>query len=1264
MPQSFEKELAEKTSDDKDRPAQSPKTGFPLVGIGASAGGLEAFSELLSNLTDSCGMALLIVQHLDPDHPSMLTEILAKRTAMPVVEATEHQLIEKNKVYVIPPNTSMTVTQGYLTLKARESIHGVPMPVDDLFHSLAEDQGANAVGVSLSGSGSDGALGIQAIKNEGGITFAQTESTAKFNSMPQAAISRGFVDFILSPKEIAEKLESMGQRPVIASHPMLLNVDHVAADDVNLNKIFQILNAVYKHDFTHYKRGTLTRRMTRRVAMLNLNSLEEYIRFLNANPEEVRLLYQDLLIRVTSFFRDPEAFEGLNRKVFPELIEQCAPGDAIRIWVPGCSTGEEVYSIAITLVEFLKDRAAGTKIQIFGTDVSESALTTARAGIYFESIANDVSAERLKRFFSKNNGKYKIAKSLRNLCVFANHNVTSDPPFSQLDLISCRNVLIYFDPTLQKRVISLFHYALKPGGSLILGPSETIGASSDIFTLTHGKKYNIFSKRLVPSRSHLDYLKGEKSSPVHKLVPKPSVTGTPEKQRNEIDRIALARYVPAGVLCDDELNILEFRGDTGPYLIQPSGPPANNLRELARLGLFVEINNMIGRARKDLVPVRRTAQRVEMRDGIREVDLEVIPIMQDIDNPMFLVFFEHPNSGGKIKGQQSSSLWDRLRSGFISQKPAKPDDIDVQRLQQELDSTRQYIMTMSDEHNAALEELRSSQEELMSSNEEFQSTNEELETAKEELQSSNEELITTNDELMHRNEELNNLNIEMEHAKNYAQAIVETAREPLVVLDENLRIVRANTAFHRTFKLDVQETIGCLFYELDAKQWDIPALRQLLSEVLPKDESFENCEITNEFPRIGQKTMMLNGRHLAWDKQALILLALEDISDFKAAQHELKEAARRKDEFLAMLAHELRNPLAPIRNALEIWQRGDAGPEAEHQAQLIMDRQLRKETRLIDDLLDIARITQGSIVLKEELVDLRQIAQQAVEGTEHQYKARNHKLVLDLPDNSANVRGDPVRLEQIVSNLLSNAAKYTEPGGHISITLAAENDQAVLSVKDNGIGIDHDLLSRVFDLFVQADASLDRSQGGLGIGLTLVHRLVELQGGTIDVKSDEVNAGSEFIVCFPIACGSAATATKAPSEETPTKNRPATHQRILVVDDNMDSADTSALLLRLEGHDVRAVYDGPQALAMANDFRPAIILLDIGLPEMDGYEVARRLRQMPEHSGVQLIAVSGYSPTEEHARANEGCFDHHLMKPVDMEKLRALFAPFEDQTKI
>lgn len=940
-------------------------------------------------------------------------------------------------------------------------------------------------------------------------------------------------------------------------------------------------------------------------------------------------------------------------------MENISPTGALRIWVPGCSSGEEVYSIAICLLEYLGERAAGIKIQIFGTDISEPALSTARAGIYVENISGEVSEERLRRFFTKINGHYQIAKSIRDICVFANQNVMRDPPFSQLDLISCRNLLIYFDPSLQKRAISFFHYALKSSGYLMLGPSEAIGQSSDLFTLTQQKKYNIYTKNSVRQRSHLEYLNDAGTQKAERKTAQKALPGpiTIEDNRLEIDRIALARYVPVGVLCDKNMNVLEFRGDTGPYLVQPSGAPSTNLRQLARPGLLVEISNMIEQASRSSVPVRRTALRVEMPEGMREVTLDVIPVTQKDGNVWFLIFFAQASAMETVKTRRGFTGLNTIIHNFLRRDARKTQqdkqEIEIQHLKQELDATREHIKKIFEDHNAAQEELKVSQEELLSSNEEFQSTNEELETAKEELQSSNEELVTTNDELRHRNDELNELNNNLEQARQYADAIVETVREPLLVLDKNLRIVRANAAFYSRFVLTPKETESCLFYELNNRQWDIPSLRLRLQETLSSDSSFQDFEITSTFPEIGEKTMLLNGRHLVWEKQPLILLAIEDITERKAAHDSLTETDRRKDEFLAMLSHELRNPLAAIRNALEIWRRDDAGPEAEKEAQIILDRQLRKETRLVDDLLDVARITRGSIALKKEPVDLTEIVHQAVEGSRHQFEERNHDLIIKLPENEVFVEGDDVRLEQIICNLLTNAAKYTEPGGRIVLTLESQSGQAVLSVEDNGIGISPELLPRIFDLFVQANVSIDRAHGGLGIGLTLVRRLVELQGGTVEAKSQGLKQGSTFIVRLPIMSGDHATETKKADISTATPFIP---RRILVVDDNVDSAKTSALLLKLQGHDVQTEFDGMSALKTAEKFQPEVIVLDIGLPGMDGYEVAQRLRKIPQTANALLIALSGYGQAEDRQRSHEAGFDHHLVKPADMDQIGVLIS--------
>ena len=1213
---------------------------FPVVGIGASAGGLEAITELFACLPADTGMAFLVVQHIGPDHASLLTEIVSKKTKMPVTESIDGEVVAPDHVYIIPPNTSMTISGGKLALLPRNGLQGIPLPIDDLFRSLAENINSRAIGVLLSGGGTDGAFGIQAIKEDGGLTFAQDEASARFNSMPRAAIRLECVDFVLPPSGIAREVTRIAKHSFLAPPP---DAETHAADARQMAHIFQVMKKTCNMDFTHYKSGTVQRRLTRRMALHSIQRLDDYGVFLEANPEEAHALCQDFLIRVTSFFRDPENFEGLSKFLLPRLVKEHARGVPLRIWVPGCASGEEVYSLAICLLEYMGDHSSATQIQFFGTDVSETALDLARAGSYPESIEKNVSAERLARFFVKTGNRYHIVKSIRDFCIFARHNVTRDPPFSRLDLISCRNLLIYLDPVLQKRVIPLFHYALNPEGVLMLGPSETISAFSELFTLTEDKKFRIYTKKPLPVRTQLEYMGGyiAQARPRRKeAAPGFPELPDPERQKREADRVALSRYAPAGVLCDEKLNILEFRGDTSPYLLQPSGSPSVNLRKLARPGLLVDIGEAIRLAREDTVPTRREGVRVETPQGLKLVSVEAIPMrgFSGADS-CFLVSFQPSEKTGRPASAPGETV------------PATANaDAEVVQLKRELGAAHDYIAAMIEDHDAVKSDLQASEEEMLSSNEEFQSANEELETAKEELQSSNEELTTTNEELRHRNTELRELNLKLQQTLDYAEAIIRTVRHPLLVLDVNLNVLRANPAFVETFKTNVAAGEDVSLYDLGSGQWNIPELRVFLDEFLLKGSAQMDYEITHTFTDMGEKTMRLNAAQLPWEDHPLILLAIEDTTDYTRAMDSLKANDRRKDEFLAMLAHELRNPLAPIQSALEILQLGGASEETEKESLEIIGRQLQKEVRLVDDLLDLSRITQGAIALRQEALDLAQVANQSVEGVRHHFDARGQTFSLQIPDSRIVVRGDSLRLEQVISNLLINASKYTQHGGRIKLTLVAHGGKAVLTVADNGIGIAPTLLPRIFDLFVQAELAIDRSQGGLGIGLTLVRRLVELQGGSVEAHSPGLKMGSEFIVRLPVLTGVEPVPT-IPAEISLT---PARARKILIVDDNADAAHTSALLLQLLGHEIRTATDGPTGLEAARDFKPEVILLDIGLPGLDGFEVARKLREMPETKKCLLIAVSGYGQPDDRRRSKEAGFDFHVVKPATLQKLKAL----------
>jgi len=564
---------------------------FPIVGVAASAGGLEAFTQLLSHLPIDTGMAFVLIQHLSPDHESQLSEILARATQMPVHEVQNGVTVEPNHVYIIPPNTKMTLSEGMLQLSPREKVLGKYMPGDAFFTSLAADRGCKAIAVVLSGADGDGSQGLKAIKAAGGVTFAQCEDTAKFDSMPHTAIATGNVDFVLPPEKIAEELVNLSRNPMLACPPLSTGEPLEPRDA--LVTIFALLRATTGVDFSRYKSSTLNRRIRRRMLLYKLEQLEDYAAYLQAHPAEVKALYEEILIHVTSFFRDPEAFELLKTRVFPKITQDKLTDAPIRIWVAGCSTGEEVYSIAICLLEFLTDKITQPSIQIFATDISEMAIVKARSGIYPENQMVEVTPERRRRFFHPvEGGGYQIIKGVRELCVFARQNLGSDPPFSSLDLISCRNVLIYLDDSLQKRIMPIFHYSLNPTGFLLLGTSESTGQASDLFTLIE-KKYRIYTKQLISTRPILSFAPSNYAS--IKLKDRPSTPIPPEglDLERKVDHLIATRYAPAGVVVDDQMQVLQPRGDINRYLELVSGVANFNLFNLVRPGLLTELRAAI-----------------------------------------------------------------------------------------------------------------------------------------------------------------------------------------------------------------------------------------------------------------------------------------------------------------------------------------------------------------------------------------------------------------------------------------------------------------------------------------------------------------------------------------------------------------------------------------------------------------------------------------------------------------------------------------------
>jgi two-component system CheB/CheR fusion protein len=1307
-------------------------------------------------------MAFVVIQHLDPTHASMLTEILSRATAMPVTEVIDQMVVQPNRVYVIPPGVTMGITRGTLQLTPRTDARGQHRPIDHFLRALAEDEGHRAIGVILSGSATDGTLGLEAIKAEGGITFAQDE-TAQHTSMPTSAVAAGCVDFVLPPAKIAQEIARISRHPYVTrGAEEILNSP---GSEPSLSRVLDQLRVTTGVDFSSYKRNTLLRRITRRAVLHKMDGLRDYARFLQGDPAEAEALYQDVLISVTSFFRNPDAFEVLKTKVFPRLVRDRSRHDPVRVWSIGCSTGEEAYSIAIAFAEFADANRLQVPLQVFATDLNGASIERARAGIYPRSIAQDLSPERLRRFFFETDGTYRISKAVRDTTVFARHNILTEPPFSRIDLISCRNLLIYLELSLQQKAMGMMHYALKPHGVLWLGSSETVGSYRDLFDVEDGK-YKMYVKKPGPPRLAPRPFSGDLVAARRTEAQTPEVGVVGPDVHREADRILLAKYTPASVLINSDMEILQFRGDTGLYLTPAPGKASLNLLKMLRDGLLVGIRAALHKAKREETAVREDGLRVRANGGYRQVNVHVVPIRGTAGgSPLhFVVLFEDvalPDGGKPPKPDRKSRL-----IGAAERKARENTERETARLAQELAATREYLQSVIEQQEAANEELQSSNEEVQSANEELQSINEELETSKEEVQSSNEELATVNEELQNRN-------IELGQSNNDFINLLASVQLPIVMLGSDLRIRRFTPMAEKLLNLiatdlgrpisdiklgvgvpdlepmlvEVIEAVTVKEIEVRDKQgrWHVLRMRpyrtqdnridgavlvlidvdsikraqdilrrqnalldqvseaifmwQLEGGIVYWNRGAQEAYGFTEEEAIGRKPYdllatspapsvfleALQGRgewtgelnhttrggarvvvesRMVMDRDpegvALVIEVNHAVTERKHIEDNLRVKAddllaadRAKDEFLAMLAHELRNPLSPLTSALEVVRNPAAPPAVVERAWQIMAHQVQNLARLVDDLLDVSRMSQGRIQLRKELVDVTAVVNQAIDSNRQIVDGRRQELALAAPATPVVGEVDPLRLEQIVGNLLSNAAKFTPRNGHIRVSVGEESGEIVIRVKDDGIGISPAALPRLFDLFMQEDSSISRPSGGLGIGLTLVRHLVELHGGRIEVSSAGVGHGSEFVVRLPSAAGPVDAASVRAQPE-PAEARTPASRRVLVTDDNAEGAEALAILLRLVGHDVQLADSGQQTLEVASTFRPDVVFLDIGMPGMDGFETARQLRRMSGLDHTVLVALTGYGQESDRRKAFGAGFDDFLVKPPDPIAVRAL----------
>jgi two-component system CheB/CheR fusion protein len=1207
-----------------------------VVGVGASAGGLEAFERLFRLLPPDLGFAYVVAQHLDPEHESLLAEILGRAAQVPVEFAKDGQRIERDHVYVMPRDAGLLVEGGKLRLEATEP-RATRQPINAFLKSLAEDQRENAVGVVLSGTGSDGALGIAAVRRNGGATFAQLPADARYESMPQAAIATGMVGQVLPIDEIAAALVSLATQ-------RRENPGESARGELEgLRELFDRLGAKTGHDFSQYKRSTVLRRVHRRMASTSKTTLRDYVALLARDEGEGHRLSDDLMINVTSFFRDGAPFETLERVAIPDLLRRDTEG-ALRAWVAGCSSGEEAYTIAILLREQTERMPRPRPVQVFATDIDLSALAEARRGRYTNVVERQVSADRLARFFVRRGDSYTVTKDVRDLCLFTAHDLLKAPPFSRLDLVSCRNLLIYLDAPLQKRVIDLFHYALRPGGYLLLGKAEAVDERDqlELFEVVD-KTARLFRRRPGERRHGVAFHGAPVASPAPPLQVAPLGRSRTPEVRSAAERsknIVLEEYAPPSVVVDRRGEILYYWGShLASYLPPQAGPPATNLMHLVRPELKVELAGVLHSAARHAHPVTHRDVAVTV-DGVACVlDLLVRPLPPTEQDPdeLYLVIFQE-------KG---------LAAPVARGTPLEPPTEERYRqIEVELENTRGRLQTTVDELENANEALHASNEQLQSLNEELHSSNEELQTSQEELQSVNEELNTVNAELSKKVDELELLYGDL-------QNLFQSTRIATIFLDRQFRIARFTPEAVYVFRLadgDIGRPLADFVARFDA-EGVAGEVQDVLQTLTPVERPVQTLETRRWF------LMRMHPYRTPSNVIAGVVISFVDITELKDAEAALREAVaereraeqslldadRRKDEFLAVLSHELRNPLAPVRNSLHLLEHSPAGSEAAVRAREIIGRQVGHLARLVDDLLDATRVTRGKLQVQLQRLDFRGIVEQTADDHRTLFTARGVKLDVVLPEGPLWIEGDATRLAQVVGNLLQNSVKFTPSGGSVTISLGGVGNFVELRVRDTGAGIEAVMLPRLFQPFSQADATLERRLGGLGLGLALVKGLVELHGGTVEARSGGKGAGSEFVVRLPRAGPPAVPRATAPDARPHPR-------RILVVDDNLDGAESLRDILAIEGHTVAVAHDGARGVEQAREFRPDVVFCDIGLPGMDGYEVARALREDPSGREAFLVALTGYALPEDQRRARDAGFDAHLSKPTSIEQIREVVA--------
>jgi two-component system CheB/CheR fusion protein len=1509
-----------------------PSTGYgmvPLVALGGSAGAIEALQQFFRSLPENTGLAYVVAIHLGADQVSHLAQLLQSCTRMPVQQLQGRVRVQADHVYVIPPRKLVRAEDDWLDLHELVPEGGRHVTVDLLFRSLADTHGPHSAAIVLSGADGDGAIGIKRIKERGGLTIAQNPEESVHGSMPRTAIATGMVDWTLPVAEMGAHLlsyfqlenrlklpaEELSEAPPVTREPQ---------EEAGLREVLSFLRTRTGRDFNGYKRATIVRRIARRMQVNGTETLEGYLSILRTRPGEAPLLLQDLLISVTNFFRDADCFAALEPHL-SATVRGKAPTDVVRVWVAGCATGEEAYSIAILLCEVAREMDAPPLIQIFATDLDEEAIRVGREAIYPHSIEADVSAERLRRYFTREHRGYRVRREVREMVLFAQHDVLKDSPFSRLDLVSCRNLLIYLTRQSQQRVFHTFHFALRPQGVLFLGASETCDEAGALFTVAD-KKSRVYVHRPTP-RPILAVpalppalVQSLHVPPVPELAP---IIGGREFQQPPSPAARTARpgddrtvswgalhlrlletLAPPSILVDAEHEIVHLSPGAGRYLQFAGGEPSRNLLRALDPALRIEVRAALVQANqsREVAEVRVPRFNVDGEDVA--IDVRVWPV-QDMGADMFMVLLEQ-----RAMGEDRSAG---------APEPSQ-NDLVASHLDRELERLKSQLRETVEQYEASTEELKASNEELQAMNEELRSATEELETSREELQSINEELTAVNhelkgkvDELGHANSDIHNLmdataiatvfldrNLQImrytptavqlfslipsdvgrplsdlatrldypglsqdaqrvlerlvpverevglpdgtwfltrllpyrtlddriagvvlsfiditerkqaEEVRLWLSAVVTSVNDAIVSFALDQTILSWNAGAEKIFGYTAQEAIGqtlallvpdSIDREHDStsgtddllagiaagnsiSQAEVPRRRKdgtvlfvsvsaapirdnsgtilggtaIARDVTASRAAADALRISEERLRMMVESAReyaifavdLDRRVTSWNSGAERLLGytgaemlgssgdiifteedrlagapedearkaladgrasddrvhvrkdgsqfwaegvamlmrdnagqavgfvkvlrdqtearvaqqalqqsqaelVQSLQETQAARRALEEADAAKDRFLAVLSHELRNPLASIASASELLMMTGLPEAAREKAAEVVQRQARAMKVLLDELLDVSRLALGRLSLSRRRVSLALVMQSALETTRPLVQAAAHELVVSLPPDVVEVDADPIRLAQVVSNLVSNSAKYTPEGGRIEVSAEVFHDEVVVTVSDNGIGMEPSEIDRMFDLFSQGEGALARSNGGLGIGLALARNIVELHGGWIMASSAGTGRGCQMRVGLPLLRGSTEpAASPAPLPQPPIAAVAAEGQLILVADDNGDAAWGMAKLLELSGFRAVLARSGEEALRIAEEHKPAVALLDIGMPDLSGHDVARRLRQQPWGRDMILIAATGWGQETDVRHSMEAGFDAHLTKPLNVGRVKSL----------